>query len=162
VNPKKLVSLAATLTIGLGALMTAGAAQAFNFGDMMNPGRWFGGDRDRYYDRYDRGYGWGGPYGGYGGPYGYGGGTKEHVEAAIKGYVEPHLGRDLVSANCVKGIAIEGDQVKVNVVLGFPAKGIADTVKAAGRGSSHGRRRASPWCRPTCPGRSRPTRCRSP
>jgi ATP-binding protein involved in chromosome partitioning len=57
--------------------------------------------------------------------------TKEHVEAAIKGYVEPHLGRDLVSANCVKGIAIEGDQVKVNVVLGFPAKGIADAVKAA-------------------------------
>jgi ATP-binding protein involved in chromosome partitioning len=57
--------------------------------------------------------------------------TKEQVEAAIKGYVEPHLGRDLVSANCVKGIAIEGDQVKVNVVLGFPAKGIADTVKAA-------------------------------
>ncbi len=73
-NRKKLVSLAATVTIGLGALVTAGAAQAFNFGDMMNPGRWFGGDRDRYYDRYDRGYGWGGPYGSYGGPYGYGGG----------------------------------------------------------------------------------------
>ncbi|MGE5152488.1 MAG: hypothetical protein ACM3ST_00595 [Bdellovibrio bacteriovorus] len=78
-NRKQLVSLAATVSIGLGALVTAGAAQAFNFGDMMNPGRWFGGDRDRYYDRYDRyGYGgpyggWGGPYGGWGGPYGYGG-----------------------------------------------------------------------------------------
>lgn len=62
--------------------------QAFNFGDMMNPGRWMGGkNRDRYDDYYDD-YGpyggpwgggpWGGgPYGGgpYGGPYGapYGG-----------------------------------------------------------------------------------------
>ncbi len=60
--------------------------------------------------------------------------TKEQVESAIKGYVEPHLGRDLVAANVVKGIEIEGDQVKVKVVLGFPAKGvqqaIADAVKA--------------------------------
>jgi hypothetical protein len=56
--------------------------QAFNFGDMMNPGRWMGGkNRDRYDDYDDYGpYGgpwggepWGGgPYGGgpYGGPYG--------------------------------------------------------------------------------------------
>jgi len=59
--------------------------QAFNFGDMMNPGRWMGGgkNRDRYDDYGDYGdygpYGggpWGGgpygggPYGGYGGPYG--------------------------------------------------------------------------------------------
>ena len=60
--------------------------------------------------------------------------TKEQVESAIKGYVEPHLGRDLVAASVVKGIEIEGDQVKVKVVLGFPAKGvqqaIADAVKA--------------------------------
>ena len=43
-------------------------AQAFNFGNVMNPSRWFDDD-----DRYDRGYYRGyGPYGGYGGPYGYG------------------------------------------------------------------------------------------
>lgn len=80
-NRKKVVSLTVAVTAGLGALLTAEAVQAFNFGDMMNPGRWFGDrDRDRYYDGY-RGYGWGGPYGGYGGPgawgggpYGYGGG----------------------------------------------------------------------------------------
>jgi hypothetical protein len=60
-------------------------AQAFNFGDMMNPGRWMGGgkNRDRYDEDYYGDYGpyggpwgggpWGGgPYGGgpYGGPYG--------------------------------------------------------------------------------------------
>jgi ATP-binding protein involved in chromosome partitioning len=59
--------------------------------------------------------------------------TKEIVEAALKGYVEPHLGRDLVAANCVKGIEVEGDQVKVKIQLGFPADGvqgdIADAVK---------------------------------
>jgi ATP-binding protein involved in chromosome partitioning len=59
--------------------------------------------------------------------------TKEQVESAIKAYVEPHLGRDLVTASAIKGIDIEGDQVKVKVVLGFPAKGIqqslADEIK---------------------------------
>jgi len=57
--------------------------------------------------------------------------TKEQVEAAIKEYVEPHLERDLVSAGCIKGIDIEGDQVKVQVVVGFPAKGVADAIKTA-------------------------------
>ena len=60
--------------------------------------------------------------------------TKELVEAAIKGFCEPHLKRDLVAAGAIKGIAVEGDQVKVKVVLGFPAKGvqqaIADAVQA--------------------------------
>lgn len=60
-----------TLTCGLAAaLLAIPTAQAFNFGDMFNPGRWMGGNRDRgdYYDDY------GGPWGpGYGGvPYGYG------------------------------------------------------------------------------------------
>jgi len=57
--------------------------------------------------------------------------TKELVESAIKGYVEPHLGRDLVTAGAVKGIDIEGDQVKVKVVLGFPAKGIQQSLAEA-------------------------------
>lgn len=85
-NRNRLVSLTAAVTVGLGALATTGPAQAFNFGDVMNPGRWFGGDRDRdrYYDgdRYYGGYGpygyrggpWGGGYGPWGGGYGpYGG-----------------------------------------------------------------------------------------
>jgi ATP-binding protein involved in chromosome partitioning len=32
--------------------------------------------------------------------------TKESIESAIKGYVEPHLGRDLIAANAVKGLDI--------------------------------------------------------
>ena len=54
--------------------------------------------------------------------------TKELVEAAIKGYCEPHLKRDLIAAGAIKGIAIEGDQVKVKVVLGFPAKGVEQAI----------------------------------
>jgi len=71
VNRKKLVTLTVAATCGLGALATTGTASAFNFGDMMNPGRWFGGDRDRdrYYD-YDRYWGGYGPYGYRGGPWG--------------------------------------------------------------------------------------------
>jgi ATP-binding protein involved in chromosome partitioning len=57
--------------------------------------------------------------------------TKETVEAAIKGYTEPHLGRDLVAANCIKGIEVEGDQVKVKVLLGFPADGIKQAIAEA-------------------------------
>ncbi len=70
----------------VGLTLGTGSAQAFNFGNMMNPSDWFGNnhDHDRYYDRYYGGYGpygwgggpygWGGPYGGGYGPYGgYGG-----------------------------------------------------------------------------------------
>jgi hypothetical protein len=57
----------------LAALVTGmTTAHAFDFGDMMDPGEWFGDDDDWY----ERGY-YGGPYGpygpyGWGGPYGYG------------------------------------------------------------------------------------------
>ena len=56
--------------------------------------------------------------------------TKEQVEEAIKGYTEPNLEKDLVSAGCVKGVEIEGDQVRVRILLGFPAKGIEAEVAA--------------------------------
>ena len=45
--------------------------------------------------------------------------TKEQIEAAIKGYVEPNLEKDLVSAKSIKGIDIQGDAVKIDVLLGF-------------------------------------------
>ncbi|MGD2137756.1 MAG: hypothetical protein PVF08_05810 [Gammaproteobacteria bacterium] len=55
------------------------SVQAWDFGDMMDPGEWFGGNDDDWYDRGYYGgygpYGWGGgPYGWGGGPYGWGGG----------------------------------------------------------------------------------------
>jgi ATP-binding protein involved in chromosome partitioning len=56
--------------------------------------------------------------------------TKEQIEEAIKGYTEPHMDKDLVSAKCVKAIEIAGDKVKIKVELGFPAKGIEAALSA--------------------------------
>lgn len=67
---KTVILSAAVLVMGMNA------AQAFNFGNMMNPGEWFDNDNDHHrYGRYGYGpYGWGGgPYGWGGGPYGWGG-----------------------------------------------------------------------------------------
>jgi hypothetical protein len=60
-KPMRLATSALTLVVTMAA---APSLYAAGFGDMFNPGRWFGGnnDDDYYYD---------GPYGGYGpGPYG--------------------------------------------------------------------------------------------
>ena len=50
--------------------------------------------------------------------------TREQIEQAIQGYVEPNLKQDLVKAKAVKGIEIDGDRVKIEIELGFPAQGI--------------------------------------
>ena len=71
-NRKKIVSVATGTALGMAILAVTNTAQAFDMGNMMNPGEWFDNDDDY---RYRRGYGGYGPYGG--GPYGggpYGGG----------------------------------------------------------------------------------------
>lgn len=60
---KKTITRLSVAALCLGGAAVANVAQAFDFGNMMNPSRWF--DNDHRY--YDRGY-----YGGYGGPWGYG------------------------------------------------------------------------------------------
>jgi ATP-binding protein involved in chromosome partitioning len=56
--------------------------------------------------------------------------TREQVESAIKQFIDPNLEQDLVSAKCVKNVAIDGGKVNVDVVLGFPAKGYQDELAA--------------------------------
>ncbi len=48
--------------------------------------------------------------------------TKENVEAALKGFTDPYLQKDLVAANCIKSIDIDGDKGAIEVALGFPAQ----------------------------------------
>jgi len=67
-NARKLLATLTT-TAGLMGMSLAynPVSRAFDFGDMMDPGRWMGGGRDRNNDYYD----YGGPYvGPWGGPYG--------------------------------------------------------------------------------------------
>jgi ATP-binding protein involved in chromosome partitioning len=49
--------------------------------------------------------------------------TESQIEEKLSTYVDPYLERDLVSAKCVKSIAIDGNSAKIEVVLGFPASG---------------------------------------
>ena len=91
-NRNKVISVAMGTALGMVMLGATNVAQAFNMGNMMNPGEWFDDDDDYYrygrgryggygpydyYGPYGRGYGpyggWGGPYGGYPGYGGYGG-----------------------------------------------------------------------------------------
>ncbi len=56
--------------------------------------------------------------------------TKEQVESALKQYIDPYMEKDPVTAGVVKDIAIEGDKVKVEIVLGYPAFGFVDKLSA--------------------------------
>ncbi len=57
--------------------------------------------------------------------------TREQIEQAIKGYIEPHLEQDLVEAKAIKDVAIDGAAVKVVIELGFPVDGFKDELIAA-------------------------------
>ena len=52
--------------------------------------------------------------------------TREQVESALKQYTDPHLEKDPVTAGAVKDIEIDGGDVKVKIVLGYPAYGFVD------------------------------------
>lgn len=54
--------------------------------------------------------------------------TRESVEAKLKEYIDPYLEKDLVSAKAIKDIKIDGGEVSIDVVLGFPAKGYVETL----------------------------------
>lgn len=54
--------------------------------------------------------------------------TREQIEEALKGYIEPHMEKDLIGTKAVKNIEIDGDKVKVTIVLGFPVKSVQDEI----------------------------------
>ncbi len=57
--------------------------------------------------------------------------ARTDVENALKGYVDPYLEQDLVTAKCVKQIRIEAGRIEVDIELGFPALGYQETLMAA-------------------------------
>lgn len=52
--------------------------------------------------------------------------SQQHVETALKEYMDPYLKKDLVSAKTIKNIHIEGGHVTIELVLGYPSKGYQD------------------------------------
>lgn len=50
--------------------------------------------------------------------------SRLQVELALKDFVDPYLQQDLVTAKAIRNIAVDGGQVTVDVVLGYPAAGV--------------------------------------
>ncbi len=56
--------------------------------------------------------------------------SPQQVEEKIKEYIDPYLELDLISSKAVKDIKVDGDKVKVDIMLGFPAKGYVPILSA--------------------------------
>jgi ATP-binding protein involved in chromosome partitioning len=55
--------------------------------------------------------------------------SKQQIESALGEVIDQHSEKDLVSSGVVKKIEIDGDNVKIGLVLGYPAAGYFDTLK---------------------------------
>lgn len=53
------------------------------------------------------------------------------IEQMLKTFIDPNHGVDLVTAKSVKGIAIDGGHVSVNIELGYPAKSMITALQTA-------------------------------
>ncbi|GAB4351542.1 MAG: iron-sulfur cluster carrier protein ApbC [Gammaproteobacteria bacterium] len=56
--------------------------------------------------------------------------SREQVEEALKSYIDPNTGKDLLETRSVKGIEIDGDKATINVELGYPAAGFQQEMSA--------------------------------
>ncbi|MBC7903873.1 MAG: iron-sulfur cluster assembly protein, partial [Gemmatimonadaceae bacterium] len=57
--------------------------------------------------------------------------TEDQIISALGNVIEPDLGKDLVTLNMVKDIAIDGDNVSFTVVLTTPACPMKDMINGA-------------------------------
>lgn len=48
--------------------------------------------------------------------------TRDDIEARLKKVIDPHTELDLVAGKNIQDISVDGDVVKINLVLGYPAK----------------------------------------
>ncbi len=56
--------------------------------------------------------------------------NKADVEALLKSIIDRNVETDLVSAHFVKSIEVEGEDVSINIELGYPAKSYLEELKA--------------------------------
>jgi len=48
--------------------------------------------------------------------------NHQTIEAKLKNVIDPHNGENLIDSKSIKDIHIDGNTVKINIVLGYPAK----------------------------------------
>ena len=66
--------------------------------------------------------------------------TESQVQAALKTVVDPNTGKDLIASRCIRNIKVSGNDVSLDVELGYPARTqiepiralVVDALKAAG------------------------------
>lgn len=56
--------------------------------------------------------------------------TRDSIEQALRGFIEPHLGQDLVSAHALKAVRNDNDRVVAELELGFPVARYQDELRA--------------------------------
>jgi len=61
--------------------------------------------------------------------------SRSQVEAALSGYCDPYLEQDLLSAGCVRDIALDGNRVTVSIHMDYPSEflkgGVAQLLQTA-------------------------------
>ena len=55
--------------------------------------------------------------------------SEADVQSALKGVVDPNTGKDLVAGKAVKSIRVDGDDVAIDIQLGYPAKSQYETIR---------------------------------
>jgi ATP-binding protein involved in chromosome partitioning len=56
--------------------------------------------------------------------------TDKDVLAALSEIIDPVTGRNYVEGRSAKNVKVEGDRVTLDVVLGYPARGVIEKVRA--------------------------------
>src|SRR5258708_7918029 len=55
--------------------------------------------------------------------------TEKDVLAAVSELIDPVSGRNYVDSRSAKNVRIEGERVSLDIVLGYPARGVLETVR---------------------------------
>ena len=55
--------------------------------------------------------------------------TVETVQAALKGLIDPNTQIDFVTSKSVKNLRVDGGDVSLDIVLGYPAKSQFDVIR---------------------------------
>ena len=55
--------------------------------------------------------------------------TEDQVQSALQGLVDPNTHKDYVTSKSVRAVKVEGDNVSVDVVLGYPAKTVLGEIQ---------------------------------